>query len=113
MDIFKTQLADMSREELNDLRALLLSMLREQQSTRNLMFEHDVEGEDSDPRLELMEEKKSEMSPRSLSRSRYKNFSSDEIITRLNHARDLRVCHLPNLKELQFDECNQTGRKLF
>ncbi len=96
----------MNRQELDDLRTLLLITLGKQHSTRRLMLEYDVEGDDSDPRLDLKEEKHMGLFPRSLTRSRFELMEANEdLITRLACARDNRILHLPTLKDLEVQDC--------
>ena len=107
MNTFKIQLASMNRQELDDLRTFLLITLGQQHSTRHLMFEYEVEGDDSDPRLDLQEEKHKGMPPRSLTRSRFGlRETNNDRMKRLACARDSRILHLPTLKDLEARYCS-------
>ena len=106
MNAFRIHLADMSRQELDDLRTLLLKTLGQQHSTRRLMIEDEFEGDDSDLRLDLQEGRTNDLSPRTLSRSLFEARSvNDDIMKYLAHARDNRISHLPTLKELLSLDC--------
>ncbi|KAI2506473.1 hypothetical protein MHU86_7988 [Fragilaria crotonensis] len=108
MNAFKIQLANMSRQELDDLRTLLLITLGQQHSTRRLMFEYEVEGDDSDPRLDLQEEKHKGLSPRSLTRSRFEfREAKEDLMRRLACTRDTRITRLPSLKDLEGRDCSK------
>ena len=106
MSTFQIHLADMSRQELDDHRTLLLKTLGQQHATRRLMIEDEFEGDDSDLRLDLQDERQNYLSPRTFSRSLFEpRNANDDLMKMLAHARDDRIPHLPSLKELLSLDC--------